>query len=102
MKFIFPQNYNFKNKIFGFIDYSTALINIIWYSIIFFILKLLYLNLTFKISLFIIFCLPLFLLSLIGVNNENILYVFIYMYKFFKNRKIYFYYKSFDKNYNLW
>ena len=23
MKFIFPQNYNFKNKLFGFLDYST-------------------------------------------------------------------------------
>ena len=94
MKFIFPQNYNFKNKIFGFIDYSTALVNIIWYVIIFLILKLLALNLTLKISLFIIFCLPLFLISLIGFNNENILYIFIYIYKFFKNRKIYFYSKS--------
>ncbi len=23
MKFIFPQNYNFKNKLFGVIEYST-------------------------------------------------------------------------------
>lgn len=93
MKFIFPQNYNFKNKIFGFIDYSTALINIIWYLIIFLLLNFFSFNLNFKISLFIIFCLPLFLISLIGFNNENILYVFIYMFKFFKNRKIYFYSK---------
>jgi len=93
MKFIFPQNYNFKNKILGFIDYSTALINIIWYLIIFLLLNFFSFNLTLKISLFIIFCLPLFLISLIGFNNENILYVFIYMFKFFKNRKIYFYSK---------
>lgn len=93
MKFIFPQNYNFKNKILGFIDYSTALINIIWYLIVFLLLNFFSFNLTLKISLFIIFCLPLFLISLIGFNNENILYVFIYMYKFFKNRKIYFYSK---------
>lgn len=26
MKFIFPKNYTFKNKIFGIIDYSTALV----------------------------------------------------------------------------
>ena len=24
MKFVIPQNYNFKNKIFGISDYSTA------------------------------------------------------------------------------
>ena len=28
MKFIIPQNYNFKSKIFGIIDYSTAFLNI--------------------------------------------------------------------------
>lgn len=93
MKFIFPQNYAFKNKIFGFIDYSTALINIIWYLIIFLMLNFFTFNITLKISLFIIFCLPLFLISLIGFNNENILYVIIYMLKFLKNRKIYFYSK---------
>ena len=26
MKFIFPQNYDLKNKLFGIIDYSTALV----------------------------------------------------------------------------
>lgn len=93
MKFIFPQNYTFKNKILGFIDYSTALINIIWYLIIFLILNFFIFNITLKISLFIVFCLPLFLISLIGFNNENILYVIIYMLKFLKNRKIYFYSK---------
>ena len=30
MKFIFPQNYCFKNKLFGIIDYSTLILNIIW------------------------------------------------------------------------
>ena len=28
MKFIIPQNYNFKSKIFGIIDYSTAFLKI--------------------------------------------------------------------------
>lgn len=28
MKFIFPQNYNFKNKLLGIIDYSSLFINI--------------------------------------------------------------------------
>ena len=29
MNFIFPKNYNFKNKFLGFIDYTTIFINII-------------------------------------------------------------------------
>ena len=37
MKFIFPQNYHFKNKILGFIDYSVAILNIVWDFIIFII-----------------------------------------------------------------
>ena len=35
MKFIFPQNYNFENKLFGIIDYNTAIANLLWYAIIF-------------------------------------------------------------------
>ena len=30
MKFIFPQNYNFKTKLFGVIDYSTIFLNLFW------------------------------------------------------------------------
>lgn len=94
MNFIFPQNYNFKNKIFGFIDYSTALINIIWYTFIFFILKLLTLSLTLKVSIFIILCLPISLFSLIGFQNENFFNIIHYLFKYFINPKIYFYSKS--------
>ena len=35
MKFIFPQNYNFKAKLLGFIDYTTLILNIVWGLIIF-------------------------------------------------------------------
>ena len=91
MKFIFPQNYNFKNKLFGFIDYTTAILNVLWYVFIFCILDLIFINLTLKISCFIILCLPLFLFSLFGFNQENILHVVAYMFHFIKNRKIYYY-----------
>jgi hypothetical protein len=37
MNFIFPQNYNFDNKLFGFISYSSLILNLIWACIIFFI-----------------------------------------------------------------
>ena len=91
MKFIFPQNYNFKSKLFGFIDYSTAILNILWYVFIFAVVDLLFVDITVKSAVFIVFSLPLFLFSIFGFNHENILYVITYMYVFIKNRKIYFY-----------
>lgn len=93
MKFIFPENYNFKNKLFGLFDYSTVIINIIWGLIVFKISKTLSFNFNIKISVFMIFYLPLFLFSLFGFNNENIFYFFSYMFKFVRNRKVYFFSK---------
>ena len=55
MNFIFPENYNFKNKLFGLFDYSTVIINIIWAFLMFQISKMLPFNLNIKISVFIIF-----------------------------------------------
>ena len=94
MKFIFPQNYNFKNKLFGMFDYSTLIINIIWAVLMFQIAKFLPFNLNVKISVFITFYFPLLLFSIFGFNNENIFYFLSYMLKFVKNRKVYFYDKS--------
>ena len=39
MNFIIPQNYKFKNKILGIIDYPTAILNVAWNIIIYFFLK---------------------------------------------------------------
>lgn len=93
-KFVVPQNYSFKNKIFGFIDYTTALVNVVWYAFIFLILRLFSFSIMVKISIFIILCFPLFLFSFLGFNNENIVYFLIYMIKFIKNRRIYFFMKD--------
>lgn len=93
MKFIVPQNYNFKSKLLGFIDYSTALFNIIWFFIIFFILRFFDISLIYKVSLLIFFCFPLFLISLFGFENENIVALLFYILKFIKNRRIYFFNK---------
>lgn len=94
MKFIFPQNYNFKNKLFGMFDYSTLIINIIWAVLMFQIAKILPFNLNVKISVFITFYFPLLLFSIFGFNNENIFYFLSYMLKFVKNRRVYFYNKG--------
>lgn len=98
MKFIFPQNYDFKNKILGIIDYTTAFVNILWYSFVFILVNLFLKTLTIKIFMFIICCLPLLLLSFAGFNGENILYVFSYLLHFLKKPKQYLYKKQYYKN----
>ena len=94
MKFIIPQNYAFKNKLLGFMDYSTAIFNVIWAAFVFLVAYLLPLSINFKIGLFISLYFPLLLFSFLGFNNENILYVMSYLFKFLKNSKVYFYGKD--------
>lgn len=93
MKFIFPQNYDFKNKLFGFIDYSTALVNLIWYIVVFILVNSIFNHLTIKIFVFITFCFPLLLFSFSGFNGENIIYVFSYIIHFIMRQKVFLYKK---------
>ena len=93
MKFIFPQNYNFTNKLFGFIDYTTIILNIILGSLIFIFVYFCIPNLTFKIGIFIVLFLPFALLSMIGFNHEKILYILKYLYTYYSSPKIYLYKK---------
>ncbi len=94
MKFIFPENYNYKNRLFGMFDYSTAIVNILWGFIIYNISKNIPFSFNIKITFFITFYFPLFLFSLFGFNRENILYFSSYMFKFIKRRKVYFFSKD--------
>ena len=94
MKFIFPQNYNFSHKLFGFIDYSTAIFNACWFGFLIAISNLCFSALNFKLCFCVCLYLPILLFSIIGINHENMIYVFIYIYRFIKNRRIYFYKKS--------
>ena len=94
MKFIFPQNYHFKNKIFGVIDYTTAFVNIAWYAFVLLIVNFLFSSINIKIFLFILLCFPLLLFSFSGFNGENIILVFFYMLKFILKQKLYFYSKT--------
>ena len=93
MKFIFPQNYNFKNKLFGVIEYSTIILNLIWDLFIFIFINF-FNNLNIKIFLFFIFCFPLFLFSITGFNGESIIYVIRYIFNFLIKQKIYLFKKS--------
>mgnify|MGYP000030141686 CR=1 FL=1 len=94
MKFIFPQNYHFKNKILGVIDYTTAFVNLIWYGLVFLIVNILFSSISVKVVIFILLCFPLLLFSFSGFNGENIVYVFIYMTKYIFRQKLYLYGKN--------
>ena len=91
MKFIFPRNYKYKNKLFGMIDYGTAIINIIFYLIIYFIINLFFKQIKIKIFLFVLICFPCFLLSIINNDNENIFSLIKYFIKYLKSKKLYLY-----------
>ena len=69
MKFIFPQNYDFKNKLLGVIDYSTAFVNVIWFLFVFLISNIIFSSWTIKIFIIVIFCFPLILFSFSGFNG---------------------------------
>lgn len=92
MKFIFPKNYNFRNKIFGVIDYPTAILNIITFLIIYWLTGIVFKNFSFKIITIIIIYLPVLLFSVIGFNNENVLYILFYIMKYLLKPKLYLYY----------
>ncbi len=94
MKFIFPKNYTFKTKLFGFIDYTTAIFNGLLALIIYSISNLLFSNINIKIYCFISIYFPIFLFSIFCFQKENILAVLYYTIYFFKNRNIYLYKKS--------
>ncbi len=93
MKFIFPQNYKFNTKILGIIDYQTAILNLIWDGLVFLIINLIFKSLNIKIFLFIVFCFPIFIFSIIGINGDNLINVMIYMSKFIIKPKLLFYSK---------
>ena len=93
MKFIFPQNYNFKNKLFGVIEYSTIFLNLIWDLFVFIFINLFH-NLNIKIFLFFVLCFPLLLFSFSGFNGENIIYVMTYIFKFLFKQKLLFFQKN--------
>lgn len=93
MIFIFPKNYDFKSKLFGVFDYLTIIINIIFDLFILSICNIFFYNINIKIFIFISLCFPIFILSIVGLNNENIFLVLIYIFKYFIKPKVYLYNK---------
>lgn len=94
MKFIFPQNYDFNTKIFGIIDYSTALLDLVWAVIVIFLINIFLKSLNYKIFGFIILVLPVIIFSIVGVNGENLVYFINYITKYIFRQKVFLYEKK--------
>lgn len=97
MKFIIPKNYNYNMKLLGFINYSTAIIDVLLGVILYFLLNIIFKNFSTKMYFFIGFYLPVVLFSIFGVNGENIFCVLKIIVKFIYRNKIYVYSKK-DKD----
>lgn len=94
MHFIFPKNYNFKPKLLGFIEYSTAILDTIIGVVLYFFVNFFFTNINTKIYVFIILFLPILLISILGINRESFISVFKYIFKFLKNQNVYLYSKN--------
>ena len=93
MKFIFPKNYDFKSKLFGVLDYFTIIINIIFDLFVFCVSNLIFNDINIIIFICVSLCFPLLLLSIVGLNSENVFLVLIYIFKYFFRPKVYLYNK---------
>ena len=91
MNFVIPQNFNLENKLFGFLDFSTAIFLVCFSVIIFFILNILPINFILKLFIFLILFFPLFILSVTGFYKENLIDVIFYLLKFLFSQKLYLY-----------
>ena len=93
MKFIFPKNYNYNLKLFGFISYSTAIIDVIIGLVLFGLVNLIFCNLSLKIYFFIGLYLPVLMFSILGINRESFITVVRYIFRYIKCKKVYLYRK---------
>ena len=69
MLFVFPKNYNFKPKLFGLIEYTTAIFDAITAIIIYFFINLFIADISIKLVVFISIFLPIMLTSVVGING---------------------------------
>lgn len=96
MHFIFPKNYNFKPKLLGFIEYSTAILDSVIGFLIYTFVNFIFTDINIKIYVFISLFLPILLISILGINKESFLTVFRYIFKFIKNQNVYLYTRNYS------
>ena len=89
MNFIIPQNFNFKNKFLGLIDYPTLILDFIYLIFLNSLLNIFIHDLLVKLIFIIILFFPIFLLSLFSFNNESFIYVLFYIIKYYFSPRLY-------------
>ena len=94
MKFIFPKNYKYQSKILGFIDYITAIVDLVIGITLFLLLKIFIKTISIRIYIFIILFVPIILFSIFASDGENIIIYIYKIIKFIKRRGVYFYMKN--------
>ena len=96
-EFIFPMNYKSREKFLGFIDYKIIITIVAFSSLTFFILKNLEINLTIKVTVFILVVGFFSIFIIVGINGENMLDFLWFMGKFLIKEKVYVYRKIENK-----
>ena len=91
MKYIIPENYDYKNKLFGILDYKSAIFILVFIIIVWKFFSLFIKSIITLISFMIIICLPIILLIFYNSTNENLINILYYFIKFLIKPKIYFY-----------
>lgn len=94
MNFIIPQNYKYRNKFLGFVDYHTLITNIIFDIILFKLLNIFISDIFIQLIILIIICLPLLLISILFSNNENVFNILLFIFNYVNSPKIYIYNKN--------
>ena len=89
MNFIIPQNFNFKNKFLGLIDYPTLILDFVYLTFLNSLLNIFIHDLLVKLIFIIILFFPIFLLSLFSFNNESFIYVLFYIIKYYCSPRLY-------------
>lgn len=89
MKFIIPQNYDTSSRLFGFMDYSSCIVLVLWSIFVFCLINFIFHSFYLKIFFFTILCLPIYIFCFIGFNGENIVSVLSYLLKYLLSQKIY-------------
>lgn len=95
MRFIFPKNYKYRAKIFGFIDYITAIVDAFIGLVLFWILKIFIKKFSTRLYVFVIVFIPIILFTVFIADGENIISYLVRIIKFIKRRGVYLYGKKY-------
>ncbi|MBP3284670.1 MAG: hypothetical protein J6M02_04145 [Clostridia bacterium] len=93
-QFIFPANYNRKEKFLGMVEYKTIIVIASWGAFLFYLLKFFGWAWIVKVYVFLIFFGIPSIFLLVGFNGENMLDVVRYLVKYSVSPKEYVYRKK--------